>query len=94
MVIEDTLSEQRVHETAMKLGNDLFVAALQGRGAGGGLIWRGNHMPPVEGPTIQRVFKYAEQHKARKAQIDALRVSRGVCPRCGANTSKGCRHVS
>lgn len=88
------IAEQLAHEQAMEMGNTRFLNALRGEGTGGGLIWRGNHMPQIEGPTIKTVYHVAERHKAQKAQIDALRVNRGVCPRCGANTAKGCRHVS
>lgn len=91
---DDFVSEQQAHEKAMAISNARFLDALRGEGTGGGLIWRGNHMPLVEGPTIKTVYHVAERHKAQKAQIDALRVNRGVCPRCGANTAKGCRHVS
>lgn len=86
--------EQEAHALAMEMANATFMAALQGRPAGDRLIWRGNHMPLAEGPTIQREYLRADAHRAAKAQIDARRVYRGTCTRCGANTAKGCPHVS
>lgn len=92
--MDDCITEHAAHRKAMEMSNKLFLEALNGKPMGDKLIWRGNHMPPLEGDTIARQERYAAQHTARKAAIEAMRVSRGICPRCGANRERGCDHVS
>lgn len=93
----DLLESDRIFLTEMEKSNAAFLLALKGR-QGERVRFRprmlngSSWVARPDSPALAEANRRAMEHRAERARIDDLRVSRDPCVLCGTRGDIGCQH--